>query len=188
MPKNNKEDSRLREIAALVARHRLHQGITPQKLRALVEDLGPTYVKLGQILSLRQDLLPEEYCRELARLQVQARPMPFDQARLVMEEAFGRPLEEVFSAWEEAPLGAASMAQVHRAWLRDGRAVAVKVQRPGIGGDHGPGHRPAAPPGRADEAHRPGQRDSGPGTMVLDELWPAAQQELDFLQAAANDR
>ena len=84
MPKNNKEDSRLREIAALVARHRLHQGITPQKLRALVEDLGPTYVKLGQILSLRQDLLPEEYCRELARLQVQARPMPFDQARLVM--------------------------------------------------------------------------------------------------------
>ena len=56
MPKNNKEDSRLREIAALVARHRLHQGITPQKLRALVEDLGPTYVKLGQILSLRQDL------------------------------------------------------------------------------------------------------------------------------------
>ena len=133
MPKNNKEDSRLREIAALVARHRLHQGITPQKLRALVEDLGPTYVKLGQILSLRQDLLPEEYCRELARLQVQARPMPFDQARLVMEEAFGRPLEEVFSAWEEAPLGAASMAQVHRAWLRDGRAVAVKVQRPGIG-------------------------------------------------------
>ena len=91
MPKNNKEDSRLREIAALVARHRLHQGITPQKLRALVEDLGPTYVKLGQILSLRQDLLPEEYCRELARLQVQARPMPFDHRRKEAKEA-GRPL------------------------------------------------------------------------------------------------
>lgn len=184
MPKNNKEDSRLREIAALVARHRLHQGITPQKLRALVEDLGPTYVKLGQILSLRQDLLPEEYCRELARLQVQARPMPFDQARLVMEEAFGRPLEEVFSAWEEAPLGAASMAQVHRAWLRDGRAVAVKVQRPGIGATMA--QDIALLRRLAGLTKLTGLQRTVDLNMVLDEMWQAAQQELDFLQEAAN--
>jgi len=102
------------------------------RLVLALQDMGPTYVKLGQLLSSRVDLLPASYTDALRRLQDHAEPLPFEIVRQIAEEELGAPLTVVFSTVETDPLGAASMAQVHRAVLRDGRTVAIKVQRPGI--------------------------------------------------------
>ena len=103
-----------------------------ERLVGQLEDMGPTYVKLGQLLSSRVDLLPAAYTDALRRLQDRAEPLPFDVVRRVAEEELGARLSDVFARVDPEPLGSASMAQVHRAVLRDGRVVAVKVQRPDI--------------------------------------------------------
>lgn len=104
----------------------------PERLRRACEELGPTFVKMGQILSTRQNLLPEAFTTELARLQDSATPIPFTEVIAVIEAELGRPWGEVYAAIEETPLGAASIAQVHRARLLDGSDVVIKVQRPDI--------------------------------------------------------
>ena len=103
-----------------------------EKLRRTLERLGPTFVKFGQMLSVRPDLLPKSYIRELEKLQDQVPPFPYEQARKTVEKELGRPLESVFSSFEKKPIASASISQVHRAVLRSGEKVAVKVQRPGI--------------------------------------------------------
>lgn len=183
-PKDKESGGRLREILAILARHDAARGLSPQKLTAILEELGPTFVKLGQIMSLRPDLLPAAYCQELTRLRVEARPMPFSEVRQMVESEYCRPLEEVFRAFEAQPLGAASIAQVHRAALLDGRDVAVKVQRPGV---HDTMARDIA---LLHKAAGLTKLTAAAGTvdlnMVLDEMWAVAQQEMDFLQEAAN--
>ncbi len=104
----------------------------PERLRLVCEDLGPTFIKLGQILSGRADLLPESYTSELARLRDSARPFPPDQTEPILREDLGRPIEELFASFEHAPFAAASMSQVHRAVSHTGELLAVKIQRPGI--------------------------------------------------------
>lgn len=101
-----------------------------ENLRCVFEELGPTFIKIGQILSTRLDLLPEEYCRELRKLQDQAPPVSFPAIREVVENELKRTLEEIFPAFDPVPLASASIAQVHRARLPDGTPVAVKVQKP----------------------------------------------------------
>lgn len=103
-----------------------------ERLRRALEELGPAFVKAGQMLSTRADLLPEDVLEELALLQDRVPPDPFPAIRQVVEEELGRPLPEVFPRFDPQPLGSASLAQVHLASLPDGREVVVKVQRPGV--------------------------------------------------------
>lgn len=104
----------------------------PEHLRMIFEELGPTFIKLGQILSTRPDLLPEEYTSELMKLQDRIPPCPASQIRDVIEEQLGCRVSDIFSKFEDAPLASASIGQVHRAVLKNGREVVVKVQKPGV--------------------------------------------------------
>jgi len=104
----------------------------PERLRMVLQELGPTFIKLGQLLSTRADLLPEEYVLELEKLQDAVPPFPFEEVRRQVERELGRPLEEIFAYFDRTCLAAASIAQVHRARLVGGEEVVVKVQRPGV--------------------------------------------------------
>jgi len=103
-----------------------------ERIRGALEELGPLFVKFGQILSTRRDLLPDEIADELAKLQDRVPPFPGLQARQIIEKAYKHPLNEVFSNFNETPLASASIAQVHTATLLDGTDVVVKVVRPNI--------------------------------------------------------
>ncbi len=103
-----------------------------ERLRLALQDLGPVYVKFGQILSTRRDLLPQDIADELALLQDQVPPFPGEEAREIIEAALGKPVDEVFASFDTNPLASASIAQVHPATLHDGREAVVKVVRPGI--------------------------------------------------------
>jgi len=111
---------------------RLEGLARPERLRLAFEELGPTFVKLGQLLSLRPDLIPPEYSAELTKLQDEAAPFPFEQIKEGVEGQLGRPLAKLFLEFAEEPLAAASIAQVHRALLKGGTEVVVKVQRPQV--------------------------------------------------------
>jgi ubiquinone biosynthesis protein len=119
-----------------IERVALGDGVPPQdraqRLRLVFEDLGPTFVKLGQLLSTRPDLLPESYINELAGLRDDVRPFSFDQVEQILREEFVRPASEVFASIDRTPVASASISQVHRAVLPDGRVVALKVRRPDI--------------------------------------------------------
>ena len=104
------------------------------RLRRTLDDLGPTFVKFGQVLSTRSDILPEGVLSELQKLQDTARPMPAGVAQGIIERELGAPVDEVFASFDPVPLGSASIGQVHKAVLRGGETVAVKVQRPEASG------------------------------------------------------
>src|SRR5881398_2980226 len=146
--------SRLSEIAQVMVRHgfgyffEAHKltdlvpgrtaAVTPEEtsqrgrhLREVLDELGPTFVKFGQLLSTRPDIVPPDIIAELRGLQDDVRPFPFEHAERVIEEELGNSIERLFLDFEREPVAAASIGQVHRATLPNGRAVAVKVQRPG---------------------------------------------------------
>jgi predicted unusual protein kinase regulating ubiquinone biosynthesis (AarF/ABC1/UbiB family) len=101
-------------------------------LREKLLKLGPTFIKIGQTLATRADLLPVEYIQELAKLQDEVPPFPTEQARAIIETELRAKIEDIFEGFEDVPIAAASLGQVHRAKLRTGQPVAIKVQRPGI--------------------------------------------------------
>ena len=114
--------------------HWLRRGDVPRgaRIRRALEDLGPVFVKFGQMLSTRRDLLPHDIADELAKLQDRVPPFPGREARLIVEKALDKPVTELFQEFSETPLASASIAQVHAARLKDDRAVVVKVLRPGV--------------------------------------------------------
>lgn len=103
-----------------------------ERLRLALEELGPTFIKFGQILSTRHDLIPEEYINELSKLQDRVPPFEYAEAKKVIEKEFGKNIEEIFSSFDPVPIAAASIGQVHHARLSEGDEVAVKVMRPEI--------------------------------------------------------
>jgi ubiquinone biosynthesis protein len=106
---------------------------TYERIRCILEELGPTFIKFGQIMSLRPDLLPSALLQELSKLQDEVAPVDLDQIRTVVERGMGREIEDIFSMFDAEPLAAASLSQVHRGVLRrEGHIVCIKVQRPGI--------------------------------------------------------
>ncbi len=116
----------------LVSRKDTFQGTAPERFAHLLGELGPTYIKLGQVLSMRSDLLPREYIEALSHLQDGAPEIAFEDVKAVIEKGLGRPVEEVFAELEPEALATASIGQTHRGKTKDGKVVAVKVQRPGI--------------------------------------------------------
>ncbi len=176
--------SRLKEIIHIIRKNELFRGITPEKLRSTLEDLGPTFIKIGQVMAGRSDILPQEYCDELMKLQSDVVPMAYEEVAEVIETSYGRPWEDVFSWIDKAPLGSASIAQVHRATLKDGQDVVVKVQRKGIyelmKRDIGLMHKAVR--------FLPFQKMKGVLNldMILDEMWVVTQEEMDFLAEASN--
>jgi ubiquinone biosynthesis protein len=104
----------------------------PVRIRRTLEDLGPIFVKFGQILSTRRDLLPDDLANELTKLQDRVPPFPGAKARKIIEKAYGQPIGELLEAFDEQPLASASIAQVHTAQMKDGKKVVVKVLRPQI--------------------------------------------------------
>jgi ubiquinone biosynthesis protein len=105
---------------------------TGERLRMSFEELGPTFIKLGQIMSTRQDIFPSDIAEELKKLQDFVRPFPFAEVREVIESEFDDKLENIYKEFDEKPFAAASLSQVHHARLNSGKEAAVKVQRPGI--------------------------------------------------------
>jgi ubiquinone biosynthesis protein len=116
----------------LVRRGKSYQGTPEERFAHLLGELGPTYIKLGQLLSMRSDLLPAEYIASLSSLQDGAPEIPFDDVRRVIEEGLGQKLEDLFQHIETEALATASIGQTHRGITKDGRKVAIKVQRPQI--------------------------------------------------------
>lgn len=175
--------ARLREMVEVLRERDIVHGITPEKLRLILEDLGPTFVKLGQIMSMRPDFLPQEYCDELMKLQTEASPLPFSVIEKVIEQEYQRRWTRIFRSIDEEALGSASIAQVHCAVLLDGEKVVIKVQRPGV---HDVMSKDIVLLKRAAGILKilgPAQ-DVVDFSMVLDELWAIAKQEMDFVMEA----
>ncbi len=128
-----KNGKRSGEILSVFAKHNFYiNGLTPEELRTTLEDLGPTYVKIGQIMSSRTDMLPKAYCQELEKLRSNVKPLDAAAARAVIERETGKSIDEIYSEFNDKPLGSASIGQAHYGVLKDGTRVVTKVQRPGI--------------------------------------------------------
>lgn len=177
---------RFREILSTLRKHDVQGGLTPDKAVELLEDLGATFVKLGQLASAHPDILPQEYCDAFAKLRSDANPMDFATVRSAVEEQLGRPLDEVFSEFDEHAAGSASIAQVHRAVLREeGVAVAVKVQRPHVAQTV---NEDLAIMQRIVDLYDlvVPEEDRISFKELVDELARASKEELDFTVEAAN--
>ena len=108
------------------------KGPRGERLRLALQELGPIFVKFGQALSTRRDLLPRDIADELAMLQDKVPPFPSEEAKAIAAKAYGKPVEEEFDRFDDEPLAAASIAQVHKAHLKTGEDVVVKILRPGV--------------------------------------------------------
>jgi ubiquinone biosynthesis protein len=156
-----------------------------ERVRRAAEELGPTFVKLGQLAAARTRLLPPEYTEELSKLQDRVEPLPFEQIRPVIEEELGAPISQIFKSFIEAPIGSASMAQVYSALLHTGESVVVKIQRPGIEKIVLEDVAVLRHIASLVETHMPEWRVHRPVAM-LEELARTLEKELDFTTEASS--
>lgn len=180
---NSSTRIRLAQILGILKKHHVTKGMDPVKFREILEDLGPTFVKIGQIMASRQDMFSERYCKELVKLRDNVAPMPFDEVKRVIEEEYGCRIDEVFSSFDPIPLGSASIAQVHKATLMNGKEIVVKVQRPHI---YELMERDISLLRRAGKLLRISEALNSVVdiNIVIDEFWFTAKQEMDFLNEA----
>ena len=156
-----------------------HKDPMAVRLRYMLEDLGPTFIKLGQILSLRSDILPENYTTELSRLQSDALPLSAEDIRNEIEQSFNCSLDQIFQDFQEAPLASASIAQVHRGVSIEGDEVAIKVRRPGISNLVEKDLSILRDLAQLAERYIPSLKVYGP-VKIVDEFSRSIKMELDF--------
>ncbi len=176
---------RIKEMLDIVRRYDIFHGLTPQSLRRMLEELGPTFVKAGQILSMRSEILPPSFTRELSKLRTDCEPMDRETVLQALRDEYEEPIEDIFDAIDDNPLGSASVAQVHKARLVTGELVAVKIQRPHV----------QEVMAKDISIIRSLARRLG-GFMgadqfldlqsIVDELWQSFRDETDFLVEARN--
>ena len=164
------ERTRLREILSIIRKHNIITGITPEKLRSVLEDLGPTYIKMGQIMSMQTDALPPAFLKELEKLRTDVPPMSDEDLRFIIQETYNKDISELFDDFSYKSLGSASIAQVHSAKLKYKRMEQdIKLMR-----------RVA---GMVQKVKKETIVDF---ETILDELWKTAQEEMNFLKEAEN--
>ncbi|MET0262165.1 MAG: AarF/UbiB family protein [Rariglobus sp.] len=162
-----------------------NENVTPDQLADDLEAMGPTYVKIGQVLAGRPDLLPEAYMKALERLQDKVKPFPYEEVEQIVMTELGVRISKAFAHFDPVPLAAASLGQVHAATLRDGRAVVVKVQRPGIRAQIAEDFEVLAEIASFLDKHTDAGRRYRFGT-VLEEFRITIQQELNYENEAQN--
>lgn len=174
---------RFREMVSVLRKYDIVRGITPLKIRQILEELGPTFMKFGQIMSMRPDFFPQEYCDELMNLQTNANPLPFSLIKEIIEKEYKCSWSKIFVSIDEEALGSASIAQVHRAVLKNGTKVVIKVQRPGI---YDVMMKDIVLLKRAAELLQviTDSQDVIDFKSILNEMWAIAKQEMDFLMEA----
>ncbi|HUF73862.1 MAG TPA: ubiquinone biosynthesis regulatory protein kinase UbiB [Gammaproteobacteria bacterium] len=161
------------------------KGPLGRRIRLALEELGPLFVKFGQAVSVRRDLLPEEIANELALLQDHVPPFPSAQAIAMIEQALGRTIEECFGSFDAEPLAAASVAQVHSATLKDGSRMVVKVLRPGIGKQINADIEVLHALAQLAERYWPPSQRLRP-VAVVEEFETTLSNEIDLMREAAN--
>lgn len=188
--KKAEDSERFREIRAVLAKNKITRGVSPEKLRIILEELGPTYIKLGQIMSMHSDILPGPYCAELAKLNYDVPPMPFSEVIEVIEDSYGCPYTDIFEWIDKKALGSASIAQVHRATLKattesGQKDVIVKVQRKGV---YEVMSKDISLLRRLVKLMPPvgDLKNIIDLDMVIDEMWAVAKEEMDFFKEARN--
>ena len=124
--------SRLKEILTIIRKYDYKDGITPEIITNILQDLGPTFVKIGQIASQQAEYIPADYCEALSKLRSKVKPMDLGTVKSQIKKHLGDSTDKIFAEFDKKPLGSASIAQVHKAKLHDGTIVAVKVRRPGV--------------------------------------------------------
>lgn len=189
---DKKSKKRSAQMIGVLAKHNFYaNGLTPEELRTTLEDLGPTYVKIGQIMSSRVDLLPESYCKELEKLRQNVKELDPAVARAVIEAETGKKIDEIYREFRDEPIGSASIGQVHYGVLRDGTKVVTKVQRPliaemmqkdfdllkSLGGLLGGG-----------SSSSESESDTMDLVTIIKEFEKVTKEELDFRIEAANTK
>jgi len=161
------------------------RAVSPKKIRAAIEELSGTFIKLGQLLSLRPDLIPKEYSEEFEKLQDEVRPFHYTLVKQIVEKELKKPFREVFSSFDKKPVASASIGQVHKAKLKTGETVAIKVQRPNIKKVFEADIDILYHLAHLVERHMPELKHYNP-TEIVKEFERYTKNELDYMKEAKN--